>query len=156
MAVVLMSGVIAVAAGTAKGTATYKSQKGAITVTFSHAAVVAGPSVVSGKPMRRLVLSTKDVSAALEACDSMMRCSDGGIGEGMTMDFEAGEARLGYWFVANDQLVQYSGTVKPESVTLTTDDGKRLAGTVTFDQTASGGPSVQVTFDAPLVKTLGK
>jgi hypothetical protein len=86
----------------------------------------------------------------------MMRCSDGGIGEGMTVDFESGEPRLGYWFVASAQLVQYSGTIKPESVSLTTDDARRVAGSVTFDQTASGGPSVQVTFDAPLVKTLGK
>ncbi len=111
-AVVLSAAVLA-AAGTAKGTATYKSKKGPVTVTFTHAALVAGPDVVSGKLMRRLVLSTKDVSAAIKACESMMSCSDGGIEEGMTVDF-SGEPRLGFWFVANGQLIQHSGVIKPE------------------------------------------
>ncbi len=39
---------------------------------------------------------------------------------------------------------------------LTTDTPTRIAGTFTLDQQASGGPVVQVTFDAPIVKTLGK
>ena len=145
----------AAAEGSAKGTAGYTSKKGPITVTFTHAALVSGPDPVDGKPMRRLILSTQDVSAALAKCDSMRACSDAGIVEGMTVDFR-GDPRLGYWFVANGQLVQYSGMITPADAVLTTDSPKRLAGTLTFDQAASGGPAVSVTFDAPLVKALAK
>jgi hypothetical protein len=154
-ALILSAAALAVAVGTAKGTATYTSKKGPVTVTFTHAALVAGPDVVSGKLMRRLVLSTRDVSAAIKACESMMSCSDGGIEEGMTVDF-SGEPRLGFWFVANGQLIQHSGVIRPEVATLSTDRPDHLAGTLSFDQTASGGPSVAVTFDASLVKTLKK
>lgn len=153
-AVILSAAALAAAVGTAKGTATYKSRKGPVTVTFTHAALVVGPDVVSGKPMRRLVLSTRDVSAAIKACESMM-CSSGNIEEGMTVDF-IDEPRLGYWFVANGQLIQHSGVIKPEVATLSTDRPDHLAGTLTFDQSTSGGPSVAVTFDASLVKTLKK
>lgn len=144
------------AQGTATGTARYTSKKGPVTVTFTHAAAVSGSDMVSGKPMRRLVLSSKDVSGALKACDSMLRCSSGGIGEGMTVDVSAGEPRYGYWFVANGQLVQYSGTIEPDALTLTTDTPTRLAGTLTLDQTAAGGPAVKVTFDAAVLKSLGQ
>jgi len=154
-ALILSAAALAAAVGTAKGTATYKSKKGPVTVTFTHAALVVGPDVISGKPMRRLVLSTKDVSAAIKACESMMSCSNGGIEEGMTVDF-LGEPRLGFWFVANGQLIQHSGVIKPEVATLSTDRPDHLAGTLTFDQSASGGPSVAVSFDASLVKTLKK
>lgn len=154
-ALILSAAALAAAVGTAKGTATYQSKKGPVTVTFTHAALVVGPDVISGKPMRRLVLSTKDVSAAIKACESMMSCSNGGIEEGMTVDF-LGEPRLGFWFVANGQLIQHSGVIKPEVATLSTDRPDHLAGTLTFDQSASGGPSVAVSFDASLVKTLKK
>jgi hypothetical protein len=63
------------------------------------------------------VLSATDVGAALKTCASMS-CSDGGIGDGMTIDFDAG-ARINYWFVGKDQLVQHSGTADPTSVKLT-------------------------------------
>lgn len=151
----LVVGAVALTAqGTAKGTATYKSTKGAVTVTFTHAAAVAGPDVM-GAPIRRLVLSTTDVSAALQACQTMLGCSDGGIKEGLTLDLGEGP-RHGFWFVANDQRVQHSGVVRPETVALTTDSPTRLAGTFTVDQQSSGGPVVQVTFDAPIVKTLAR
>lgn len=148
--------VVVAAQGTATGTARYASKKGPITVTFTHAAAVSGTDMFSGKPMRRLVLSTRDVSAALKACDSMMRCSTADIEEGMTLDVSAGERRYGYWFVANGQLVQYSGTIEPDALTLTTDTPTRLAGTLTLDQATAGGPVVKVSFDAAVLKALGK
>jgi hypothetical protein len=154
-ATMLVVGAIAFAAGTAKGTATYASKKGPITVTFTHAALVSGPTMGSTTPVKRLILSTRDVSGVLATCDSMMTCGDGGITEGMTVDLEDGP-RLPFWFVANGQLVQYSGMIKPEVAVLTTNTADRVAGTLTFDQSAGGGPSVTVTFDAPLTKTLKK
>ena len=148
-------GVLAVAAaGTSKGTASYASKKGPVTVTFTHAALVTGPGF-DKKPIRKIVLSTKDVAPALAQCDEMMMCSDGGITEGMTLDLDGGP-RLMYWFVANGQLVQYSGTADPTALVLTTDTAKHMAGTLTLDATGAGGPKVAVTFDAPLAKALSK
>jgi len=152
--IVLLVMVASVFADAAKGTATYKGKSRAVTVTFKHAYLVKGPEVGSGTVIRRLVLSAADVSDALKSCQTMM-CSDGGIGEGMTVDFDSGP-RLNYWFVANDQLIQYSGTVAPTAATLTTDTPARVAGTLSIDATGAGGPSVQVEFDASLVKELKK
>jgi hypothetical protein len=141
-------------AGEARGTITYKSKAGAILVTIRHAYLVKGPDVVSGKTIRRVVLSVADIAAKLSACGTML-CSDGDITEGMTIDFDA-EPRLNYWFVGNNQLVQYSGTAEPASLKLTADTPQRLAGTWDFDESAAGGPRVQIEFDAPLVKEVTK
>lgn len=153
--VVLGLAVVA-AQGTAKGTATYTSKKGPIAVTFTHAAAVSGTDAFSGKPMRRLILSTTDLSATLTSCDSMLRCSTADLEEGLSLDVSSGEPRYGYWFVANGQRVQYSGTVSPEALTLTTDTPSRLAGTLALDQATAGGPVVKVTFDAAVLKALGQ
>ena len=141
-------------AGEAKGTITYKDRSGPIAVIVKHAYLVRGPDYVSGKTIRRVVLSVADVSAKLSACATMM-CSDGDIGEGMTIDFDAG-SRLNFWFVGNNQLVQYSGTADPATMKLTADTPQRLAGKWDFDGSAAGGPKVQVEFDAPLAKEITK
>jgi hypothetical protein len=135
----------------AKGTGTYKDKP---VVTFKHAYLMKGPDPVTKKVIRRLVLSVADVSAALKGCENMM-CSDGGIEEGMTVDFDAGP-RLNYWFVANGQRIQYSGTAEPSAAKLTTDSPGRLAGTLKIDGRGAGGPLVDVTFDASLIKELKK
>jgi hypothetical protein len=88
------------------------------------------------------------------ACNNMM-CSDGGIGEGMTIDLDAGR-RLNYWVVGNGQRVQYSGTAEPATLVLTVDTPQRVAGTFTVDDRAAGGPQVRVEFDASLVKEVTK
>ena len=141
-------------AGDAKGTITYSAKSGPIVVAVKHAYLVKGPDFVSGKTIRRVVLSVADVGPKLGACATMM-CSDGDITEGMTIDFDAGP-RLNFWFVGNNQLVQYSGTAEPSSLKLTTDTPQRLAGKWDFDGSAAGGPKVQIEFDAPLVKEITK
>ena len=141
-------------ASDAKGTITYKGNSTPIVVTIKHAYFVKGPDVASGKTIRRVVLSVADVASKLTACTTMS-CSDGGITEGMTIDFDAGP-RLNYWFVANNQMVQYSGTAEPASLRLTTDTPQRLAGKWDHDDSAAGGPRVQIEFDAPLVKEITK
>ena len=141
-------------AGEAKGKITYKPKSGVIVVTIKHAYLVKGPDVVSGKTIRRVVLSVADVGSKLSACATMM-CSDGDITEGMTIDFDAGP-RLNYWFVGNNQLVQYSGTAEPASLKLTADTPKRLAGKWDYEGSAAGGPRIQIEFDAPLVKEVTK
>jgi hypothetical protein len=154
VAVAMTFSSVSASAGEAKGTITYKSKAGAIVVTIKHAYLVKGPDVVSGKTIRRVVLSVADVAAKLSACGTML-CSDGDIGEGMTIDFDAGP-RLNYWFVGNNQLVQYSGTAEPASLKLTADTPQRLAGRWDIDESAAGGPRVQIEFDAPLVKEVTK
>lgn len=148
------AGLTAFGFGTAKGTINYKAKKGDVAVTVTHANFVRVPSVADGKPMRRLVLSAKDTTASLKACQNRM-CADGEIGEGMTVDFDAGE-RLHYWFVANDQLIQYSGTAPIAAAKLTADSPTRLAGTIDIDDTAAGGARVKVEFDATFVKEISK
>ena len=141
-------------AGEARGTITYQGTSNPIVVTIKHAYLVKGPDLVSGKTIRRVVLSVADVAPKLKECTTMS-CSDGGINEGMTIDFDAGP-RLNYWFVGNHQLVQYSGTAEPASLKLTADTPQRLAGKWDLDDSAAGGPRVQIEFDAPLVKEITK
>lgn len=142
----------AVSARQGKGTITLQSKGGAVIVTIRHAYLVKGPDPVTGKPIRRIVLSSADISGALKACTNMT-CSDGGIGEGMTIDLDAGP-RINYWAVGNDQRIQHSATAAPDSLKLTSDTPQRVAGQWNFDASAAGGPIVKVEFDAALVKEL--
>jgi hypothetical protein len=141
--------------GTAKGTLSYKSKAGALTMAPKFAYLVKGPDAVdSSKIIRHLILSATDLGAKIQACTTMS-CTDSDLGSGMTVDLDAGP-RLNYWVVLNNQRVQYSGTEPPASLTLTTNTPSRLAGTLTFDSTAAGGPQVAIEFDAPLVKEMTK
>ena len=135
-----------------KGTITFQSKAGPVVVSIAHAYLVKGPDLVTGKTIRRIVLSSVDVAAALKACTNMT-CSDGGIGDGMTIDLDAGE-RINYWAVGNKQRVQHSATAPLESLKLTTNAPNRVAGRWDFDARASGGPAIKVEFDAALVKEL--
>jgi hypothetical protein len=54
------------------------------------------------------------------------------------------------------ELVQYSGTAEPASLKLTAETPQRLAGKWDYDDSAAGGPRVQIEFDAPLVKEITK
>lgn len=145
----------AAAGGTAKGTLTYKSKSGVITMAPKFAYLFKGPDAVEpGKIIRHLILSPTDLGPKIEACTTMS-CTDSGLGSGLTVDLDAGP-RLNYWVVLNDQRVQYSGTEKPAALTLTTDTPARLAGKLVFDGAAMGGPQVDIEFDAPLLKELTK
>jgi hypothetical protein len=136
----------------AKGTVTFKAKSGPVSVAIKHAYLVKGPDVVTRKPIRRIVFSVADVGAKLKECSNMM-CSDGGIVEGMTVDLDAGP-RANYWFVANDQRVQHSGTADMATMKLTTNTPERVAGTWDYDGSAGGGPVVKVSFDVTLIKEL--
>jgi hypothetical protein len=145
----------AAAGGTAKGTLTYKSKSGVITMTPKFAYLVKGPDAVDpGKVIRHLIFSPTDLGAKIEACTTMS-CTDSGLGSGLTVDLDAGP-RLNYWVVLNDQRVQYSGTEPPAALSLTTNTPARLAGKLVFDGAAMGGPQVDIEFDVPLMKELTK
>jgi hypothetical protein len=135
------------AAGDAKGTLTHKAR----TVTFKHAYLVTGPDAVDPKKtVRRVILSPRDVAAKVRGCGTMS-CVDGALMEGLVVDLDGGP-RLNYWMAINDQMVQHSGTKPPAALKATADEPKRLAGKLAFDDTQSGGPKVDVEFDAALVK----
>ncbi|MDQ6891724.1 MAG: hypothetical protein M3167_03480 [Acidobacteriota bacterium] len=132
---------------TAKGTVVYKGR----TIAVRYAYLVKGPDAVDAKQViRRVVLSPTDIGDRIRAC-SNMSCSDGDLREGMTVDYGSGP-RLNYWVVMNDQRIQYSGTVKPEAFTARTDDGRRISGRLSFNDSGAGGPTVEVELDATLVK----
>ena len=135
-------------AGDAKGTVAYKGR----TLDVKYAYLVTTKDAMSGKSMRRLILAPKDVGAKIASC-AKMSCVDGDLDDGIEFDLVEGP-RLNYWLVMNGQKVQYSGTEPKESLAATSDDAKKVAGTLKFDKTAAGGPNVNVTFDAPFVKDL--
>jgi hypothetical protein len=141
------------AGGTAKGTLTYQSKGGTITISPAFAYLVRGPDAVDNvKLIRHLILSANDLGGRIAACRTMS-CTDADLGDGMTVDLDAGP-RLNYWVALNDQRVQYSGTVRSAALTLTADTPTRLAGKLVFDASAAGGPKVEIQFDAALVKEL--
>jgi hypothetical protein len=137
----------AAADGEAKGNLSYKGT----TVALKHAYFVKGPDAVDPKTIiRRLILSRDDLGAAIQACKTM-NCVDGAITEGMEVDFDVGP-RLNYWVALNGGRVQYSGTARPPVAKLAGDDAKRLAGSLSIDDAAAGGPRLEVEFAATLLK----
>jgi hypothetical protein len=143
----------AAADGSAKGALTYKSKGAPLTIELKHAWLVKGPDAVDPKKIiRHLIFSAVDIGSKVAACKTMS-CTDADLGSGMTVDLDAGP-RLNYWVVLDGQRVQYSGTARPEALKLTTDTPDRLAGKLTIDDSAAGGPKIDVDFDTPLLQAL--
>jgi hypothetical protein len=138
-------------AGEAKGTLTHPRG----TLALKYAYLVKGPDAVDPAiSVRRLILSAEDLGAKLAACTTMS-CTDGEVTEGMTVDLDGGP-RLNYWMAIKGGMVQYSGTEKLEALKTRSDEPGKLAGTLSLDDTGSGGPKVEVEFDAALLKELDK
>ena len=147
--VLIFAGVVGAvgAADSATGRLDYKGRSAA----FKFAWLVTGPSDMDpGATVRRVVLSGTDIGAKLQACKTFS-CTDGTVMEGMTVDFTAGP-RLNYWIVMNGQLVQYSGTAKPETFAPRANDPAHLAGRLAIDDTAAGGPKLDADFDVTVLK----
>ncbi len=136
--------------GMATGSINYRTKGRLITVSPKHAYLVKGPDTVTGNTVRRIVLSASDLAPRLKSCTTMI-CGDGDMAEGLTIDLDAG-ARINYWFVAEGQRVQYSGTAEPSSLTLSSNGDQRVAGAWRLDARPAGGPQVNVEFDATLLK----
>ncbi len=143
------------AAEKATGSLTYKGTKKTFTLALKHAYLVKGPDTFDAKKtVRRLVFTTDDFSAGINAADGLNNF-DGKLNEGMIVELADGP-RLNYWVVLNNQLVQYSGTVEPTALTSSIDSPDHLKGKLAFDDSAAGGPKVEVDFDAPLLKAFNK
>ena len=144
----------AASADSVNGTVSYQSKAGPITVNVKNVYMVKGPDAMAGKSIRRLIFTSADLDAKIKACANMS-CSDNDLREGLEVNLDTGP-RLTYWFVGNDQRVQYSGTAQPATLKLTTDTPQRLAGKLTIDDSAAGGAKVNVDFDATLLKEFAK
>jgi hypothetical protein len=152
VAIVALGSIGVAAAGRdAKGTVGYKNRSGAYTLTVRHAYVVTGPAV--GDPAStvvRLIFSAEDLGGAIQSCASMM-CVDGRISDALVIDVTDGP-RLTSWLTLNKGRVQYSGPQAADALAITSDTPTRLAGRLAFDATTAGGPRVDVTFDAAVIK----
>ena len=157
MALVAIAALVPVLADAdqASGIIKLQSKAGPIVVNVANVYMVRGPDAASGKTIRQLIFTSADLSAKLQACASMS-CASGIVLEGMTVDFDAG-SRLNYWVVGNGQKVQYSGAARPdETLKLTSDSAERLAGSLAIDDSAMGGATVNVKFDAAMAKQFSK
>jgi hypothetical protein len=141
-------------ADSVSGTVAYQSKAGAINVNVKNVYLVKGPDAMAGKSIRRLIFTSADLGAKIKAC-ATMSCSDNDLREGLEVSLDSGP-RLNYWFVGNDQRVQYSGTAVPATLQLTTDTPQRLAGKLTIDDSAAGGVKASIDFDAALLKEFTK
>ena len=137
----------------AKGTLT-ATGKVAATVNVKHAYLIKGPNAFGDKAVRLLILSEADQGAHIKSCGTMS-CATDKLESGMTVEFDDGP-RLMYWFVANGQRVQASGTAQPGTMTLSANTAERLTGKWTHDASAQGGPKIAVEFDTPVMKTFTK
>lgn len=155
-------GAIALAAFASSGVALAEPAKGTLvatgktpaTVNVKFAYLVKGPDSMSGKQIRQLILSEADQGAHIKGC-ATLSCATEKLGAGMTVDFDAGP-RLLYWFVANGQKVQASGTADPSTITLSNNTAQRVSGKWTHDASGQGGPRIAVEFDAMMVKEFAK
>jgi hypothetical protein len=147
LGIALFAAATAAGAQAAKGTVTQAGKS----ATMKHAWLVVGPDRSSNATIRRVILSADDSGAKLAACRTMS-CSTNDLRNGMTVDLDV-PPRLLDWVVLNDQRVQYSGTEPAASLTSTASDAERVAGLLAIDKSASGGPKLDVEFDAPVVTT---
>lgn len=143
----------AAVADPAKGTLT-ATGKVAATVNVKHAYLIKGPNAFGDKASRLLILSEVDQGAHIKSCNTMS-CATEKLESGMTVEFDAGP-RLLYWFVANGQRVQASGTAEPGTMTLTMNSPQRLTGKWAHDASGQGGPKIAIEFDATMLKEFSK
>jgi hypothetical protein len=148
MAACMPANFVLAAGNDASGTLAYKGR----TVAFKYAWLVKGPYERDpAKTIRRLILSANDIGAAIQACKTVS-CADGKVTEGMTVDFDV-SPRLDYWIALNGQKVQYSGAAMPDAFSARANDPGHLAGKLTIDDVAAGGPKVDAEFDVAVFKT---
>ena len=153
LAVVALSISGAAIAEPATGTLTATGKISA-TVNVKHAYLVKGPNAFGDKAVRLLILSEVDQGAHIKSC-ATMSCTTDKLESGMTVEFDSGP-RLLYWFVANGQRVQASGTAEPGTMALSANTPQRLTGKWTHDASGQGGPKIAVEFDTPVLKEFTK
>jgi hypothetical protein len=138
------------AADEAKGTLAYKAKAKDYAVDLRYAYLIKVPDALNPKEMvRRLVFTPRDIGPDIKAC-TVAGCVDGSLSDSLHVDLST--PFLPYWMVLDDQRLQHSGPANLAAMKLTTDTPTRIAGQLTFDATKGGGPKVDVSFDAVLLK----
>jgi hypothetical protein len=133
-------------AGQAIGTVTYKDK----TVTLEHAYLVVGDN--HGTRVRKVILSAVDIEDEIAGASSLMSAG-AKLREGISFDLDETMPFVGYWMAIADQSMQVSAPLDAKLFASTVDTPQRVTGKVSFDQTASGGPKVEVSFDATVTKS---
>jgi len=129
------------------GTVNYKGK----TATLKYAYLVTGPDAMNPETIiRQVILSQADLTKDIQACTTLSCCTNN-LGDGITVDLDD-SPRLNYWVVLNNQMVQYSGTKPTTALNATRNEPGQVAGTLSIDDTAAGGPRVEAVFDATLLK----
>ncbi|MEO7157444.1 MAG: hypothetical protein ABI039_07790 [Vicinamibacterales bacterium] len=155
LAAQLLSSATIAVAQSATGSIVYRGGSGPIAVEIKHAFLLKGPDQQSGLVVRRLIFSSIDLGAALRGCFAMASCFDGGLRDGISVTLDVLPV-LPFWFVTQDQRVQYSGLADRGTIELTTDTPERLAGRWSLPMTRTDGLSFDLRFDAVLTKELAK
>lgn len=134
------------ASGQAIGTVKYKDE----TVTLQHAYLIGADK--SGTKVRLVILSAVDIKDKITAASSLMSAS-AKLREGISFELDETMPFVGYWMAIADQSMQMSAPLDAKLFLTTASTPQRVAGEVSFDQSGSGGPKVEATFDATLTKS---
>lgn len=132
--------------GQAIGSVKYKDK----TVTLQHAYLITGDN--HGTKVRKVILSAVDIKDKITASTSLMSASSK-LREGISFELDETMPFVGYWMAIADQSTQVSAPLDAKLFATTTNTPQRVAGKVSFDESASGGPKVEASFDAPLTKS---
>ncbi|MEO8011092.1 MAG: hypothetical protein ABI650_05565 [Dokdonella sp.] len=141
----------AIAADSAKGTLKMISEGKPVSIEIHHVYYITGPdSFAPTLTTRRLIFTTEDARAAIDACESA-RCAMYAIGNGMTVELEADSPMAKWWVQVRP--TQQSGMGNASIVSLSSNTPERVAGTLTIN---SLGVDTKITFDAGLVNAFEK
>jgi hypothetical protein len=132
--------------GQAIGTVKYKDK----TVTLEHAYLVVGDN--HGTSVRKVILSAVDIEDEITSASSLMSAG-AKLREGISFELDETMPFVGYWMAIADQSMQVSAPLDAKLFVTTVNTPQRVAGKVSFDQTGSGGPKVEVSFDATVTKS---
>ncbi|MEZ4905963.1 MAG: hypothetical protein R2822_31450 [Spirosomataceae bacterium] len=155
--IVLMASLPATLQDKADGTLAYKGKSKTFNMAIKYVYLVEGPDTFTPSERNlRLLFSAKDISKEIKAA-TMLRHTDSALtdGEGFQIDLVKGP-RYHYWMVLNGGLVQYSGTIPLENFVTSVKTPTHVAGTFKQDNAGAGGPTIDVTFDATLLKKFDK
>lgn len=137
----------ALAADSASGSLKMVAQGKPVSIAIHHVYFITGPDSFAPKQTtRRLIFSTQDTSAAIDAC-ATASCAMSAIGDGMTLELEA-DTPMARWWVHLPRA-QQSGMGNASMLSLATDTPQRVAGTLTINAL---GVETRIAFDAGLVR----
>ncbi len=132
--------------GQAIGMIKYKDK----TVNLQHAYLIAGDK--NGTKVRMVILSAVDIKDKITAANSLMSAS-AKLREGISFELDETMPFVGYWMAIADQSMQMSAPLDAKLFQTTASTPQRVAGKAAFDQSGSGGPKVEASFDATLTKS---